>query len=124
MFNCRLAKVVGYCLLTLAAIWRCPAVYSASWTTSELQSDMAWRSNALPTSLASESEDQSGYRKSINGAELEYLSKKECKALIRGLIPPGPSVKKSALYESSINSVSRDYAQPSLGRSPPFCKLV
>jgi hypothetical protein len=39
MFNCRLAKVFGYCLLTLASIWRCPG------------SDHSIRINTTPVTL-------------------------------------------------------------------------
>ena len=126
MFNCRLAKAFGYCLLTLASIWRCPAVDSASSAKSVLESDIAWRSNAIHTLLGSEAEDPTGYKKNLTEAQLEYLSKKECfpfKARTRGSIPPGPSVKESALFESQITSLSQDYAQRSLGRSPPFGML-
>jgi len=114
MFNCGLAKAFGYSLLTLASMWRCPAANSASFATSVLQSDMTWRSNAINTSLGSESEDP---------AQLEYLSKKECfpfNALSRGSIPPAASPKKSTPFESQITSLSQDYAGRSLGRSPPF----
>ena len=113
----RLAKVFGYFLLTLASIWRCPAVDSASITTSVLEGDMTWRSNAIHTSLGNESEDP---------AQLEYLSKKECfpfQALIRGSIPPRPSLKESASFETQILSLSQEYSQRSLGRSPPS-KLI
>ena len=117
MFNCGLAKIFGYCLLTLASMWRCPAADSVPSTTSDLQNNMAWCSNAINTSLGSESEDPT---------QLEYLSKKECfpfKTLTRDSIPRADSSKELAPFESQTTLLSQDYAGRSLGRSPPSSQL-